>query len=241
MKLPVAEVHLLHIPEPVLVVERFDRAHEDRKVRRLPAIDGCQALGLSVGFKYERPYGDSPDVRDIRDGASLPKLFKLTGNTARPIAERRALLRWVIYQVLIGNTDAHAKNLTYLVDEGGLMLAPAYDLVCGLAFEEKRIVQTYAMAIGDAFSADDLTAMEWATLCLAVDLPPAMVRKEIEVLARDTLGKLDVVTAEVSKEGIDAAVVAKIVPIVAAECHRQAEMARLIPDMVKYELKSRAE
>jgi serine/threonine-protein kinase HipA len=61
-------------------------------------------------MKYERPYGDNRDVQPIRDGASLPKLFALV-NQAAPNrrGDRLALLRWSIFQVLIGNTDATAK------------------------------------------------------------------------------------------------------------------------------------
>lgn len=235
VKLPVADVQLHHVPEPVLVVTRFDRVVKNDLVHRLAAIDGCQALGLSAGFKYERPYGDSPDVRDIRDGASLPRFFSLIDTLARPAAERRALLRWVIFQVLIGNTDAHAKNLTFMAGPGGLTLAKTYDLVCGWAFDAERFESTYAMAIGDAFAPEDISALEWATLCLAAKLPPAMVRKELQRLASDTLTKLDEVADAVAREGANSAVVAKITGLVEAECRRQLEIAAHIPAIARYE------
>ena len=235
VKLPVASVQLHHVPEPVLAITRFDRVIEHGIVRRLPAIDGCQALGLPVSFKYERPYGDSSDVRNIRDGASLPRLFNLINTLARPAAERRALLRWAIFQVLIGNTDAHAKNLSFMAGAGGLSLAKTYDLVCGLVFDADRVENTYAMAIGDAFAPADVSALEWATLCLAANLPPAMVRKELEQLARDTQARLHEVADAVSREGAAPAVVEKICKLVDAECQRQLEMARFIPAMARHE------
>ncbi|MDD5036368.1 MAG: HipA domain-containing protein, partial [Methylococcaceae bacterium] len=133
--LPTANVRLERVPETVLLIRRFDRKVEAEGVRRLHCIDGCQALGLGVGMKYERPYGDGRDVQHIREGASLPKLFALLEQTAAsPAAERLALLRWAIFQVLIGNTDAHGKNLSFFLDAGGLRLAPAYDLVCCLLY-----------------------------------------------------------------------------------------------------------
>jgi len=94
------------VPEPVLVVKRFDRELGAGRVVRRHIIDGCQALGLSSALKYERPYGDTRDVRDLREGASLPMLFALLEYCARPAAERLALLRWTLFQVLIGNTRA---------------------------------------------------------------------------------------------------------------------------------------
>jgi serine/threonine-protein kinase HipA len=56
-------------------------------------------------MKYERPYGDTRDVQHIRDGASLPKLFTLIDAASpNPAADGLALLRWIIFQILIGNT-----------------------------------------------------------------------------------------------------------------------------------------
>ena len=55
----------------------------------------------------------------------------------------------MIFQVLIGNTDAHAKNLTFFNGVSGLSLAPAYDLFCGLVYAELPVEDTFAMAIGD--------------------------------------------------------------------------------------------
>lgn len=66
--LPVAPVRLEHVPEPVLVVERFDRMRAGDEVRRLHVIDACQALGVPPSLKYERPYGDSRDVAAVRTG-----------------------------------------------------------------------------------------------------------------------------------------------------------------------------
>lgn len=130
-----------------------------------------QALGLSSALKYERPYGDTRDVREVRDGASLPMLFELLERSPRPVAERLALLRWTIFQVLIGNTDAHAKNLSFHVGHEGLSLAPAYDLVWAIAFDGDTVLDNYAMAIGDAFHAAELSPFEWANFAHACGLP----------------------------------------------------------------------
>ncbi len=231
--LPTAEVQLFHVPEPVLLVTRFDRVPESGKVHRLPVIDGCQALGLPVGSKYERPFGNSKDVRDIRTGASLARFFELLRATARPAAERIALLRWVIFQVLIGNTDAHAKNLSFLCGPGGLTLAPAYDLVAGLLYAENQVEDTYAMAIGDAFRPGDVSAYEWATLGRVAKLSPTLVHRELTNLARKVTAALPTVMAKVLKEGGQESVVRCIEALVRRECARQTELAGSIAAMAK--------
>ncbi len=182
LNLPVARTRLAHVPEPILLVERFDRRRTTDGVDRLHLIDGCQALGLPVGFKYERSYGRNEAVRNIRDGANLPSLFNLLSlHSPRPAADRLKLLRWTILQALIGNIDAHGKNLSFFVTAAGLEFAPAYDLVCGLIYAE--LEDDFAMAIGDEFSPRQLSAIDWAQFAKACKLPRRLVATQLRELS----------------------------------------------------------
>ncbi|HRP97349.1 MAG TPA: HipA domain-containing protein [Rhodocyclaceae bacterium] len=229
-RLPVAEVALVRVPEPVLAVKRFDRELTAGRVVRRHIIDGCQALGLSSALKYERPYGDTRDVRDLREGASLPMLFALLEHCPRPAAERLALLRWVLFQVLIGNTDAHAKNVSFYMGREGLSLAPAYDLVCGLAFDGEKLFDTYAMAIGDAFHAQELSPFEWANLAHACALPFRQVGAELSRMAQRVRTSLPKACEDARAAGVAPVLIEQLCELVAAECVRQADMA---PDVAK--------
>jgi serine/threonine-protein kinase HipA len=225
----VADVELVHVPEPVLVVTRFDRRVEGDMVRRLYAIDACQALGLPSALKYERPYGDGRDVRHIRDGASLPRIFELAALSPTPAAHRLHLLRWLIFQVLIGNTDAHAKNLTFFAGPEGLSTAPAYDLVSVLALDAAPLESTYAMAVGDAFSAEELSAFEWANFAKQCGLTQRLVTNELARLARQTLKVLAEVEQEVLAAGALPAPVRTSCEVIRMQASMQAAMA------IKYE------
>ena len=225
-KLPAATVELMHVPEPVLVIERFDRKLADHGVDRLHIIDGCQALGLSVGYKYERPYGNNPHVKHIRDGASLPRLFDLIDRTSpTPAAQRLQLLRWAIFQVLIGNTNAHAKNLSFFSTAAGLILSPAYDLVSGIAFPSESIDKTYAMAIGDAFSADEISPYEWANFATGCKLSLSLVSKELERMASLVLKVIDDVVQQALQEGAEPGHLSIVAAAIRAECLRQLNFA----------------
>jgi len=72
------------------------------------------------------------------------------------------LIRWTILQYLIGNSDAHGhgKNLSFLVEPGGLRLAPAYDLVSVCIYPD--IEHEFAMAVGDEFDITKIRAFDWA-------------------------------------------------------------------------------
>lgn len=231
--LPVADVRLHHVPEPLLSVKRFDRHAGPAGVRRIPVIDGCQALSLATLAKYERPYGSTRDVKDIRTGASLPALFRMLKQSPQPVVERLKLLRWAIFQVLIGNTDAHAKNLTFFNHLGGLRIAPAYDLVSGLIYAESPIEDTFAMAIGDAFTVGELSTYEWVNMAELCELPPALVQKELTALSHRTLAELEATHQNTLAEGAEPSVVAQVEGIVQKEAERQLGIAASIVVLAK--------
>jgi serine/threonine-protein kinase HipA len=237
LRLPVAKVHLKHVPEPVLIVERFDREvipqpDGTATVRRIHCIDGCQALGLPVDFKYERPYGDTPDVRDVRDGASVKRfLTRLNDKTFTPVpaAARMQFLRWTIFQVLIGNTDAHAKNVSFFCRSAGLTVAPAYDLVCALVYAGDKVQDQLALAIGDNFDPTTISAYDWAQLAHENDLVPRLVAQEITRLAKSCLNVLPKLTLDLERQEADPAMLARVRDVVerqAAEALRVAPMIR---------------
>ncbi|MGI4850201.1 MAG: HipA domain-containing protein [Janthinobacterium lividum] len=230
VRIPVAHVRLDHVPEPVLVIERFDRlvTHEgndadagDMVVQRLPCIDGCQALGLPVEYKYERLYGDGPDVKDIREGASLPQFFKLLDDKQQVRATATArleFLRWVIFQVLIGNTDAHAKNLSFFSDSQRLALAPAYDLVCGLAMRDANIADNLAMAVGDNFDPRTIRAYDWALMAHECAIAPRLLVNAVKTLATQAMNVLPDIKAEALIQGGSLAMVERVAAVVRSQC-----------------------
>lgn len=111
------------------VIDRFDRrilSGESRMLRR-HVIDGCQATNLPPSYKYERQYGDEGDGIYMRDGVSFPKLFSI--ETANSEAYQAQLIRWMTFNILVRNYDAHGKNISFFCSKQGLALTPFYDLV----------------------------------------------------------------------------------------------------------------
>lgn len=222
--LAAAATQLVQVPEPVLFVRRFDRRVEGDRVHRLHLIDGCQALGLAAAMKYERPYGDNPDVRNVRDGVTYAKLFRLLELSPRPAVDKQALLRWAIFQVLIGNTDAHGKNVSFFCGIEGLRLAPAYDLVSMPALGYDKLSDN-ALAIGDAFTEGDLTPFEWAGFAKECGLPPRMVSAELRRLATRVADVLPLVAEDVRKAGVPDDVIQAVTATIEPNCRRQIDMA----------------
>tara|TARA_R110002012_G_scaffold287869_1_gene480431 strand:+ start:8133 stop:9530 length:1398 start_codon:yes stop_codon:yes gene_type:complete len=145
------------------VIDRFDRRilPDNSGVLRRHVIDGCQATNLPPSYKYERQFGDEGDGIYIRDGVSFPKLFNV--ETTNSEAYQTQLVRWLTFNMLVRNYDAHGKNISFFVDKTGLALTPFYDLVNieaiirevqsssvdGTRAQENIIPQHYAMSIGE--------------------------------------------------------------------------------------------
>lgn len=192
---PVADVALLHVPTPVLAVQRFDRKHVSRtQVEKVHVIDACQAMDYSVDFKYERYLG--PRRPEYRDGMSLPKLFGISTQAGSASTKAKLeLMQWVIFQLLIGNADAHGKNFSFFVGHSVLRPAPWYDLVSIAAYAEvlPNLDQEFAMAIGDCFTWDELTPFELAHFMHLCKIPqPVLLRELLRIQKQlpSVLGKL---------------------------------------------------
>jgi serine/threonine-protein kinase HipA len=176
-----------------LVVRRFDRLYNGGVVRKAHAVDGCQVLNLPPAYKYEQNLGSSRDVKDVRNGASLAGLFAFADQCELPGRTTQAILDWVIFNVLIGNSDAHGKNITFFVSRNAFTLAPFYDLI-SVVHEAKlntRLDIGLAMAIGDQFDINNITAYDWLSLADENNIPFKQLKKRMYLICAQTLEALN--------------------------------------------------
>lgn len=179
-----------------LLVERFDRKFISMKnVKRRHLIDGCQALNLPPEYKYERIFGDGRDVAHIRDGASLAKLFEFSKQCLNPIKTSFQLLDWTLFNIIIFNSDAHGKNLSFFVGSKGIELAPFYDLVNIKMFDNFN--HKMAMGFGDAFDLENIQygdIMDFADSC---DLKMHVVLSRLKFMANQVMQALEKCSSEI--------------------------------------------
>lgn len=124
--LTVPAVFRKYVPAPVYVIERFDRTvKEVGSVERLHAIDACQLLNLDRQYKYRK--------------ASIKSLADIAAACNVRAPTRLLLFRWFVFNLLVGNNDAHLKNLSFLVSAQGIRLAPHYDMISTTAYHTKAI------------------------------------------------------------------------------------------------------
>lgn len=189
--LPTAEVAFRRFgPHPALIVKRFDRKYvrDNNKVLRRHVIDGCQALNLSRDHKYERNLGDGRDVKHIRDGASLEKLFGFCRKMSSPVASMQWLIHWQLFNLMIGNYDSHGKNVSLYFDDSTVRFTPAYDLVNVSMFPQFKHV--LAMAMGDEFEPDSIHAYQLADFAETCEIDKKLLSRLLVGLADKVLKQL---------------------------------------------------
>lgn len=167
----VPQTELWHVPEPLYLVQRFDREIKNNKVQRLHQIDLCQLLNKWPGYKYESD-----------GGASFVESYRALDATRQPALARQQMLRWFIFNYLTGNSDAHAKNIAFMVSPQGLQLAPAYDLLNVRVYGPDY--DYMAMTIGEEVRYQWVQETQWNKLADSIALPRPTLRKIRSELAR---------------------------------------------------------
>ena len=228
IKLPAARVSLQRFGEPVLVVERFDRKRIGNRVDRLHLIDGCQMLDLPPTYKYERPFGKSGEGAKIRTGASLAQLFAACSLCRIPAAASRDLLHWLLFQLLIGNNDAHAKNISFFVGPKGIDIAPAYDLL-NVAFYGDEYGQDLAMAVGDSFCAEKIFSYQLAEMCEDCKLPQRQVATSLKTLCLAVLKNVQNLLSDSALNEAEKEFARKLIEKIRTNATRFLEIAEELP------------
>ena len=158
-----------------IVVARYDRTPEGR---RLHQEDFCQALSLDPHAKYE----STSEAARLR--SRLRRLARAAAPRALdPDGFRLALLQAVTFNIVIGNSDAHSKNYSVMIDrDGSVSLAPIYDaapvMYLDPAFKGTGHVINGKTSI-DTINVDDLAA-EAASWGMGAGRADAAVRSCME-------------------------------------------------------------
>lgn len=234
--LSVPAVTLRYVPEPVYVVQRFDRrttvlgveesGAPRLDVQRLHIVDACQLLGKARGFKHS--------------GASLEALRDVIERTTNKLHSRVQLFRWLVFNLAVGNDDCHLKNLSFFMGPDGVRLAEHYDLLATCAYTTRAFADARAT---------------WPDVPLAVPLPGAAVFAEVSAervlqagrelgvpastagrVVKEITGRLPAALAQgiTEVETRHAALPPAARRTVAAEARLMRVMARiLIPEMLK--------
>lgn len=187
--LSVAEVEIRKIEDiNYLLVKRYDRIimHTQgsiEEIKRAHQEDFCQALGVPATKKYQN-----------EEGPSLRQCFHLIRERSSiPVLDLEKLLDAVIYNFLIGNCDAHGKNFSLLYLEQ-LQLAPLYDLVCTLYYED--IEKKMAMKLGGEYEINKIRPVNFDKFADETNLSKPEVRGRILKLINNMIDAIPTIVIQ---------------------------------------------
>lgn len=193
-------VFIRDVPQPVYLVERFDRvvtrrdAAEDGmprlSVRRRHVVDACQLLGKARSFKHS--------------GASLAALDALVKASTNRLDTRIRLYRWLAFNTLVGNDDCHLKNLSFFMEADGVKLAPPYDLLATGAYHTRALAEErgtwpgvpLAIALPGATHFADVTRGAMLSAADALGVPTRTAARELDAMLEKAPAALETAMAE---------------------------------------------
>lgn len=189
--LPVPAVFLRYVPSIVYIIERFDRKISSDAVKRLHVLDATQLLSLAAGMKFSEN--------------GLDALNKVVGLCRAKGPTRLAIFRWVVFNLLIGNNDAHLKNLSVFAGKDGYSLTPHYDLVSTSAWATPELLGARENAwpdvrlsfpIGSATRFSEITLPDVFAFASAMGIPQATAHRYLGRMAAAIISAADKVQAE---------------------------------------------
>jgi serine/threonine-protein kinase HipA len=189
--------------KPCVLVKRYDRReHSTSQVARVHQEDFCQALGKQPGRKYQDEGGST-----VAESVALLRNWSTV-----PVMDIRGFVDGLVFNLLVGNADAHGKNYSMIYEKGGRRLAPLYDLVCTLAWPE--LSRNLAMRIGTARHINEVNTGHWRKMSIKAGLGWPMVRERIGGLTENVLQKLHGVAESAIQAGAASSVVDQMSQII---------------------------
>ncbi len=153
------------------VCVRYDRESIDGKVRRLHQEDFCQMLKVDPKRKYESVGGPG-----VKESFALLRALQL------PASDTLEFLDRLLFNFIVGNGDAHAKNFSVLYRDGVPRLSPAYDIMSTALYPE--VGKRMAMKIDGEYAFKWITRGKFIRMADKLGIHPHVVKGEMDKMIR---------------------------------------------------------
>ena len=192
-----------------LLVQRYDRpTMADGNIRRIHQEDFCQALGVPPETKYASEGG--PTFKDCF--ALLRRI------SCRPALDVLKLLDAAIFNLIVGNADAHGKNFSILYDDNGPRLAPLYDLFSIVAYPE--LSPKLAMKIGKCGTLEEMDSKAWSAFATEAGLGLPLIRRRVNEISDAVRSQANAVLDKLAIPGFDEVALSKYSRSIATRAER---------------------
>lgn len=173
-----------------IIVQRFDRSDQNGVIERLHQEDLLQALGVD-------PTANSGRSKYQNNNVGPPSLWHLAEVLRRFGSDEQllVLLTFVVFNTLIGNGDAHAKNFSIFIDgDGSVRLTPLYDTVPTLLWPALR--DRNALWVGDEPVLSHTTVVNLLDEAVRWGVDRSLAAEILETLGSAVLSAIDSITHE---------------------------------------------
>lgn len=169
-------------------------------IYRVHQEDFCQALGLHPSKKYQNEGGPGP-----RQVVDLLRAHASGGREDAIREDTQTFVGALVYNWLIGGTDAHAKNYSVLIGGNGLVrLAPLYDVASIFAYPQiDPLKAKLAMKIGKTYRLRDVTRDDWRAFAARTGFAVDAVVHRARTMAADLPDALSSEIATARTDGLD--------------------------------------
>jgi serine/threonine-protein kinase HipA len=197
----------------VIVVERYDRLRNAKKVTRIHQEDMCQALARMPQIKYQNQGGPSPReiIGLIREHSSIRE------------EDEKRFVDALIFNWLLSGTDAHAKNYSLLIaPRGQVRLSPLYDLSSTLPYTRQIALRdaTLAMKIGDKYKVLAIGVREWEKFAIELRIDFDALRTRMLQIVEAFPEAARKVGSEIKTEGITHDVIGRLIDALTERARR---------------------
>jgi serine/threonine-protein kinase HipA len=128
------------------------------------------------------------------------------------------MVKAAVFNVILGNADAHAKNFSLLYADEGIRLAPLYDLMSTAFYP--ALAPGFAMKIGRATTMEDLGPRDWQGFAERVDLGFQIVQRQVQDLSNQVSAAIPSVLGSLAGQGLDQAVLDQLGVLVQERAER---------------------
>jgi len=210
--LPVAPVAARTVGgRPHLLVTRYDRRFDaSGRAHRLHQEDFCQALGIPPERKYA-----------VEGGPTFKAGFDLLRRaTTVPAVAVLAFLDAAIFNLIVGNADAHGKNFSLLYQAAGVTLAPFYDLLSTVAHPD--LSPNLAMKIAKRATLEEIGPATWPAFADDIGLAASFVRRRVKELSDAVVAQMPVLPESPALAVLDASALKEYAVLIASRAERLA-------------------
>lgn len=97
---------------------------------------------------------------------------------------RLTLFKWAVFNALVGNGDAHLKNLLFFITSGDAVLTPHYDLLSTIIYARvgNHMHEKLSQPMGNATTFGELTQTDVMAFANALNIPDNLAKRELQQL-----------------------------------------------------------